>query len=140
MKKSSSNPEKASPLMNLAIIIVLLLTALPIVLFAIVQINPPSFGTSSVKTVQTETETKRSTIAERRAEREEARKENEAPAKNPAPIITTTTVMPGPGMGPGMDFGPGMMGPGMDFGPGGFGGPGGMDFGPGGLISSHGSP
>ena len=118
MKSSSSaNPQKASPLMNLAIIIVLLLTALPIVLFALYQINPPSFGKPAAKAVQADT-AKHSTAAERRAEREEARKEAEAAtaaaAKNPAPIITTTTVpAPGGAFGPGMDFGPGAMGPGM---------------------------
>ena len=68
MKSSSpSNPQKASPMMNLAIIIVLLLTALPIVLFALVQINPPSFGKPAA-TVQADT-AKHSTAAERRAER-----------------------------------------------------------------------
>ena len=128
MKSSSpSNPQKGSPLINLAIIIVLLLTALPIVLFALYQINPPSFGKPAA-TVQADT-AKHSTAAERRAEREEARKETEAAAaaaaKNPAPVITTTTV-PAPG-----GFGPGGMGgfggPGMEFGgPGGMGGFGGF--------------
>ena len=134
MKKSSStNPQKNSPLYNLVFVIVLILTALPFVLFALIQFAPPSFG-SSKKTVTADTGTKRMTAEERRAAREEARKaEQQAAAAQrnatPAPVITTTTVtMPG-GMGPGMDFGPGGMG---GFGgPGGFGG--GMDFGPGGM-------
>ena len=115
MKKSSaSNPQSTSPLFNLALIIVLILTALPFILFALIQFAPESFG-STTKTVASTDTPKRLSAAERRAAREEARKaEAEAaarPAGTPAPIITTTTVPgPGPGMGP-MDFGPGM-GPG----------------------------
>ena len=49
-KSSNPNPEKGNPLINLAIIVVLLLTALPIALFALVQIAPPSFGTKTATT------------------------------------------------------------------------------------------
>ena len=127
MKRSSnSNPQKNSPLFNLVFVIVLLLTALPFVLFALLQFAPPSFASSKTLTAA-DTTPKRLTAAERRAAREEARKATEAttvPARSAGPVITTTTVTMGPGMGPGMDFGPGAfggpgMGPGMDFGPGG---------------------
>ena len=69
MKRSSNpNPQKNSPLYNLVFIIVLLLTALPFILFALIQFAPPSFGTS--KTVAAaDTSTKRLTAAERRAAR-----------------------------------------------------------------------
>ena len=106
MKSSSaSNPQKNSPLYNLALIIVLILTAMPFVLFALIQFAPPSFGSASNSVASADTTPKRLSAAERRAAREEARKETEAAAaaaKNPAPIMTTTTVtMGGPGMGPG---------------------------------------
>ena len=46
MKKSSStNPQKNSPLYNLVFVIVLILTALPFVLFALIQFAPPSIDT-----------------------------------------------------------------------------------------------
>ena len=136
MKSSSnSNPQGSSPLINLAIVIVLILTALPIVLFALFQIYQPTlFGTSTTKSNAVIDAPKRLTAAERRAEREEARnKEKETTATRNAPIVQTMTTVPGPGMGPGMDFGPGGMGPG------GFGGPG-MDFGPGGMGGFGGGP
>ena len=51
MKNSSSaNSQKDSPWINLAIVVVLLLTALPVVLFALIQIIPPSYGASSAVT------------------------------------------------------------------------------------------
>ena len=53
-KSSNPNPQKGNPLINLAIIIVLLLTALPIALFALVQIAPPSFGTKTATTAPAE--------------------------------------------------------------------------------------
>ena len=68
MKKSStSNPQKNSPLYNLVFILVLILTALPFILFALVQfVEPPSFG--SKKTLAAaDTGTKRLTLEERRA-------------------------------------------------------------------------
>ena len=46
MSKSNVNPQKGNPLINLAIILVLLLTALPIALFALVQVVGPTFGTT----------------------------------------------------------------------------------------------
>ena len=45
-KNSSSNPQKNSPLYNLVFVIVLILTALPFILFALLQFAPPSFGSS----------------------------------------------------------------------------------------------
>ena len=79
MKSSSpSNPQKTSPLMNLAIIVVLLLTALPIALFAFVQIYQPSFG--SANTVSTDTAAKRPTAAERRADCDHRAGRRENPA------------------------------------------------------------
>jgi len=142
MKNSSANPQKDNPWINLAIVVVLLLTALPVVLFALIQIVPPTYGASSAVTpasnanVGTKTTT---AVEEKSAGKEEAQKEEPRAVSQSNmvnnPRITTTTV-PGPGefgpgaFGPGGGFGPG----GMDFaGPGGFGGPGG-GFGPGGGM------
>ena len=81
MKSSSaSNPQKNSPLYNLVFIIVLILTAMPFVLFALIQFAPPSFGSASNSVASADTTPRRLTAAERRAAREEARKETEAAA------------------------------------------------------------
>ena len=74
-KNSASNLQKNSPLYNLAFIIVLILTALPFVLFALIQFAPPSFGSASKSVAAADTTPRRMTAAERRAAREEARQE-----------------------------------------------------------------
>ena len=72
MKKSnsSSNVQKNSPLYNLVFVLVLILTALPFVLFALLQFAPPSFGSSKKTVAAVETSSKRMTAEERRAARE----------------------------------------------------------------------
>ena len=105
MKKSSSssNMQKNSPLYNFVFILVLLFTALPFILFALLQFAPPSFGSSKKTIAAVDSSSKRMTAEERRAAREEARKASEAAAlaqrnNTTAPIMTTTTIT-GPGMG-----------------------------------------
>ena len=66
MKSSNSNPQNSSPLINVAIVTVLLLAVLPIVLFAIIQINPP-FSTADSRSTNAVIDTpKRQTAAARR--------------------------------------------------------------------------
>jgi len=118
---SFKNTQKNGNLVNIAIIVVLLLAAVPAVLFGIMQVLPPMVDTS-VKTAIIEDAPKRSTTAERRAQRREAR---EAARKTKETAsIETYTINSAPAMG---GFGPDMNGFGGGFTPdmngfGGFGG------------------
>ena len=141
------NTQKTNSKTNPVTVLVLIGAMLPVVLFVLTQIFPPMTD-ATPKTAKDETVSQRTSAAERRAQRAEARKAKQA---EKAAAAATTTVQygmaPDPGMmafppmDPGMSFGgfdPNMsfdnsmaMAPGMGFG-GGFGGPGmGGGFGPG---------
>ena len=127
--------EPANPFLNAAIIAAVALAILPAAILCAARILH-SEADASAKNVELEEATpKRSSVAERRAQRLEARKAKEAKAKNVYPEITMETVDPyydGFGMeyDPGMDFndfdmmppaymgGPGMMPPAYMGGPG----------------------
>ena len=117
--------EPASPLLNAAIIAAVALAVLPAAIFGAVRILHIQSDTSA-KTVEVEEATpKRSSAAERRARRLEARKAKEVKAQNNYPEITMEKVDPyydGFGMDyeADMDFnyGPGMMPPAYMGGPG----------------------
>ena len=94
---------KTSQLVNIAIIVVLILAAVPAILFGIVQVMPPMVDTS-VKTATVDETPQRSTAAERRAQRREAR---EAARKTETATKDTYTVSMAPGTG---SFGPDMNG------------------------------
>ena len=100
MKNTSSiNDKKNSPLVNAAIVAILLFTTLPIAMFGIVQIFPPlSDATAKTATLEDAAAAKRSAAAERRAERREARKEKKLAAAK-ARENTMVTVDPGFDMG-----------------------------------------
>ena len=93
------NTQKSSPLVNIAIIVILILAAVPAVIFGIVQVLPPMVDTS-VKTATIDETPKRSTAAERRAQRKEAR-EAARKTKQTA-TVETYTVNTAPGFGPDM--------------------------------------
>ena len=137
-----TNTQKNSPKLTTATVLVLVIAMLPILLFALTQMMPPTVDTTSDKSIDSETTAKRSSAAERRAQRAEARKAKKA--EKTATASVQYGMAPDPGMAsfPPMDFnggfGPGMggfdngmaMGPGMGgFGPGM--GPGMGGFGPG---------
>ena len=69
---NTSKTQKASPLVNLAIAAVLLLAALPVAVIGFIQIFPPISDANSKTEVIEEAKTKTS-AAERRAQRREAR-------------------------------------------------------------------
>ena len=78
---NTSKTQKASPLVNVAIAAVLLLAALPVAVIGIIQIFPPIHDASPKVEVFKEAKTKTS-AAERRAQRREAREAKKALAKN----------------------------------------------------------
>ena len=86
--------ESANPLMNAAVVAAVALAVLPAAIFGAVRYY--QFQTAaSAKAVEVEvSKPKRSSIAERRAQRLEARKAKEAKAKNFYPEITLETVEP----------------------------------------------
>ena len=106
MNASSINAKKSSPLVNAAIIAILLLTALPIAIFGIMQILPPLSDASAKNVVEEDTARKRSSAAERRAERREARKAKGLAA---APRMETAVVTVDPGFDMDVFDGFGMM-------------------------------
>lgn len=137
MKNTSFNKQNTDSKMNSTTALVLIVAALPILLFALTKIFPPTVDAPAKETTVSETKATRMSAAERRAQRAEARKAKKA---EKAATVTTmqTNSFPAPmepmefnGFGPGMGFDNGMaMGPGGfggGFGPGGFGG----GFGPG---------
>ena len=143
MNNTSFNTKNTGSKMNTTTVLVLIIAALPILLFALTQMFPPTVDTPAKDTTSvSDTKANRVSAAERRAQRAEARKAKKA---EKAATVTTmqTNSFPAPmepmefnGFGPGMGFDNGMaMGPGGfggGFGPGGF-GPGGFGggFGPG---------
>jgi hypothetical protein len=138
MNNTSFNTKNTGSKMNTTTVLVLIVAALPILLFAMTKMFPPTVDApSSETTAVSGTKANRVSAAERRAQRAEARKAKKA---EKAATVTTmqTNSFPAPmepmefnGFGPGMGFDNGMaMGPGGfggGFGPGGFGG----GFGPG---------
>ena len=138
MKNTSFNTNNTGSKMNSTTLIVLVVAALPILLFALTKMFPPTADTTSKETTMSETKANRLSAAERRAQRAEERK-----AKKAEKVATASVQYGGMPADPGMmnfpapmepmdfgGFGPGMGGfdNGMAMGPGGF-GPGG--FGPG---------
>ena len=138
MNNTSFNTKNTGSKMNTTTLLVLIVAALPILLFALTKMFPPTADAPAKETNMSETKATRLSAAERRAQRAEERKARKAEK------VTTASVQYG-GMpaDPGMmnfpapmepmdfgGFGPGMGGfdNGMAMGPGGF-GPGG--FGPG---------
>ena len=130
---SVKHTHKPGSLVNIAVIAALLLAAVPAVIFGIMQILPPL--DTSVKTAAVDETPKRSSTAERRAQRREAR---EAARKTQqTATVETYTVNTAPGFGPDMNgfgggFAPDMNGFGGGFAPdmNGFGGGFGGGFGP----------
>ena len=147
MKNTSFNTKKTDSRLNSTTVVVLVIAALPILLFALTQIFPPTVDAPTKEpTSVSDTKANRVSAAERRAQRAEARK-----AKKAEKVTTASVQYVGMSADPGMmnfpapmepmefnGFGPGMgFDNGMAMGPGGFGGgfgPGmgpGMGFGPG---------
>ena len=117
------NTQKTGNLVNIAIIVVLILAAVPAIVFGIMQVLPPMVDTS-VKTATVDEMPQRSTAAERRAQRREAR---EAARKTQKSETIETYTVTAPGFGPDMNgfgggFGPDMNGMNGFGGFGGFGG------------------
>ena len=141
MKNASFNTNNTGSKMNTTTVLVLIIAALPILLFALTKMFPPTVDTTSKETTISETKANRLSAAERRAQRAEERKAKKAEKVATASVqYGGMSADPGmmnfpapmePGFGPGMGFDNGMaMGPGGfggGFGPGGFGG----GFGPG---------
>lgn len=147
MKNTSFNTDHTGSKMNTTTVLVLIIAALPILLFALTKMFPPTVDAPAKDTTMSETKANRLSAAERRAQRAEERR-----AKKAEKVTTASVQYGGMPADPGMmgfpapmepmDFGGGF-GPGMGFdngmamGPGGFGGgfgPGmgpGMGFGPG---------
>ncbi len=116
---SVKHTHKPGSLVNIAVIAALLLAAVPAVIFGIMQILPPL--DTSVKTAAVDSAPHRSTAAERRAQRREAR---EAARKTQqTATVETYTVNTAPGFGSDMNGFGGGFAPDMNgFGFGGFGG------------------
>ena len=141
MKNTSFNTNNTGSKMNTTTVLVLIVAALPILLFAMTKMFPPTVDATSKETTMSETKANRLSAAERRAQRAEERKAKKAEKAATASVqYGGMSADPGmmnfpapmePGFGPGMGFDNGMaMGPGGfggGFGPGGFGG----GFGPG---------
>ena len=109
-KSTSFHAQKtgsANPFLNAAIVAAVALTVLPAAIFGAVRILHSQDNTPA-KTVEVEEKTpKRSSAAERRAQRLEARKAKEAQAQNTYPEITMEKVDPYYD-GFGMDYDAGM--------------------------------
>ena len=118
--------EQANPLLNAALFATVALAILPAAIFGAVRVFQSQTADTSAKAADVEAKTpKRTSAAERRAQRLEARKAKEAKNQEVYPEITMETVEPyydGFGMeynanfefnGPGMMPPPYMAGPGM---------------------------
>jgi len=139
MNNTSFNTQNTGSKLNTTTVLVLIVAALPILLFALTKMFPPTVDTPAKETTVSETKANRISAAERRAQRAEERR-----AKKAEKVATASVQYGGMPADPGMmnfpapmepmdfgnGFGPGMGGfdNGMAMGPGGF-GPGG--FGPG---------
>ena len=138
MNNTSFNTKNTGSKLNSTTLIVLVIAALPILLFALTKMFPPTADAPAKETNMSETKATRLSAAERRAQRAEERK-----AKRAEKVTTASTQFGGMPADPGMmnfpapmepmefgGFGPGMgFDNGMAMGPGGFGG----GFGPGGM-------
>ena len=143
-----TNTQKNGPKLNSTTLIVLVLTMLPVLFFALTKIVPPVDASTAKTSAVSEAEARRASAAERRAERAEARKAKKA--EKAATASAQRNMVPDPGMNsfpmPPMEpmefnggFGPGMggfdngmaMAPGMGGFGGGFGPGMGGGFGPG---------
>ena len=131
-----TNTQTNGSKLNSTTLIVLVIAMLPVLFFALTKIVPPVDASTPKKTAIEESEAKRVSAAERRAQRAEARKAKKA--EKTATASAQHGMAPDPGMAtfPPMEpmdfgggFGPGMGGfdNGMAMAPGGFGG----GFGPG---------
>ena len=98
MNKQTGLHEKkadpANPLLNAAILATVALTILPAAIFGAVRILHPQADASAKAVEVEETTPKRSSVAERRAQRLEARKAKEAKAQTIYPEITMEKVEP----------------------------------------------
>ena len=91
---NTKKAESANPLLNAAVIAVVALAVLPAAIFGAVRYRQSQAAASAKNVEVEETRPKRSSVAERRARRIEARKAEEAKAKNIYPEITLETVEP----------------------------------------------
>jgi len=111
------NTEKANPLMKAAILAAVVLALLPAVIYGAIRFVQSRTDAAANGIEVKEATTKRSTVAERRAQRREARKAKEAQETTFYPEISMETVEPyydGFGTEPGADMnynGFGMMPP-----------------------------
>ena len=139
MKNASFNTNNTGSKMNTTTVLVLIIAALPILLFALTKMFPPTVDTTSKETTISETKANRLSAAERRAQRAEERKAKKAEKVATASVqyggMPADPAFPAPPMEFGNGFGPGMgFDNGMAMGPGGFGG----GFGPGGFGGGFG--
>ena len=91
---SSKKTEPANPLLNAAIIAAVALAVLPAAIFAALHYNQSQADTSAKAAGIEETAPKRSSAAERRAQRLEARKAKKAQPQTTSPEISMETVEP----------------------------------------------
>ena len=148
MKNTSYTTQNTDSKMNTTTALVLIVAALPILLFALTKMFPPTVDAPAKETTVSEAKANRISAAERRAQRAEARKAKRAekaattsvqhgmapdPGMNSFPMPPMEPMEFNGGFGPcmgfdnGMAMGPGMGGFGGGFGPGAMGG----GFGPG---------
>ena len=142
---TSFHTQNTGSKLNTTTLLVLVIAALPILLFALTKMFPPTVDATSKNTAISEAEAKRTSAAERRAQRAEERKAKKAEKASTATAQRGMAPDPGAfsapmppmefngfdgGFGPGFDngmamapggFGGGFGGPGFG---GGFGGPG----------------
>lgn len=90
----SNKPEPSNPLLNAAVITAVALTVLPAAIFGAVRYVQSRTATSTEAVEVEEKTPKRSSAAERRAQRLEVRKAKEAQAQNTYPEITMEKVDP----------------------------------------------
>ena len=125
-KTTFTNTQNTGSKLNSTTLIVLVLAMLPVLFFALTKMVPPVDASTAKKTAIEESESKRVSAAERRAQRAEARKAKKAEKTATASVQSGAASFPMPPMEP-MEFNGGF-GPGMGFdngmamGPGGFGG------------------
>ena len=98
MKRQTSpnvrKTEPANPLLNAAVIAAVALAVLPAAIFGAVRYHQSQAAAAAKAAEVEETKPKRASVAERHAQRLEARKAKEAIAKNIYPEITLETVEP----------------------------------------------
>ena len=109
MKNTSFNTKKTDSRLNSTTVIVLVIAALPILLFALTKMFPPTADAPAKETNMSETKATRLSAAERRAQRAEERK-----AKRAEKVTTASTQFGGMPADPGMMNFPAPMEP-MEF-------------------------